>query len=386
MIGDVMGCVISFLGASSGSDLCCTSKILSTYQNILLRMGLVDQTHLQFIRQERWPLVRKLILWNMDFLRHNSNLLRGLQIIEFTRNEVLNMDVISSSVRTVCFSDDFNQPLPVGVFPMALEEVIFGEDFDQPLLPGVFPPSVKRIVFCDNFSTPFGNILPPNLDCLEFQNCECSFVIDCLPPRLKYLKLGYSYRRIDVGKLPETLIHLELGFLYTWPIEVGVLPNNLQYLKLGLFNHPIGINVLPKNLKSLIFGPRFNQPIQPGVLPTGLTYLEFGRDFNQSIKLDVFPPGLESLQFGYNFNQPLCLPSVKHLMFGFMFQQDVDFPLSLQWLRIKKLPPGFREYILSDRDSLRDYSLDNPTLDLYTGRIGELPTRIGISSKRKRDK
>ncbi|EGG19226.1 hypothetical protein DFA_02011 [Cavenderia fasciculata] len=213
--------------------------------------------------------------------------------------------VLPSSLQSLMFGDDYDQPLSVGVLPSSLQSLMFGYYYNQALSVGVLPSSLQSLVFGDEYNQLLSvGVLPSSLQSLEFgDEYNQPLSVGVLPSTLQSLKFGGGYNQpLSVGVLPTSLQSLEFGYYYNQPLSVGVLPSSLQSLEFGdRYNQALSVGVLPSSLQSLVFGRFYNQPLSVGVLPTSLQSLEFGDTYNQS--RDSIP----SLRLLVDFNQSISL-------------------------------------------------------------------------------
>ncbi|GAM24170.1 hypothetical protein SAMD00019534_073450 [Acytostelium subglobosum LB1] len=145
----------------------------------------------------------------------------------------------------------------------------------EAIRPGALPDTLKMLCFSHHYSEPLQ--------------------VGCLPSSLTVLDLGKIILKIPItpGVLPHSVQRLRFPTWYNIELEPGTLPRSLIQLKLGYnFNQRLGIGLLPSSLTKLKLGYEFNIPIEWGVLPTTLLSLKFGKCFNQSVS---WPQSLETL-------------------------------------------------------------------------------------------
>ncbi|EGG20001.1 hypothetical protein DFA_07116 [Cavenderia fasciculata] len=271
--------------------------------------------------------------------------LPSLQSLKFSEeyNQPLSVGVLPSLLQSLEFGDDFNQPISVGVLPSSLQSLTFGYDYNQPLSVGVLPLSLQSLKFGGGYNQPLSvGVLPLSLQSLVFGCCyDQPLSVGVLPTSLQALKFDNEYNQpLSVGVLPSSLQSLVFHWKFNQPLSPGVLPLSLQSLSFGDdFNQPISVGVLSTLLQSLKFGDAYNQAIPVGVLPFSLQSLVFGNGYNQPLSVRVLPTSLQSLKFGLGFNLPLSvevLPSsIRSLTFGGRYDQPLSvgvLPSSLQLL------------------------------------------------------
>jgi len=189
-----------------------------------------------------------------------------------------------------------------------------------------------------------------------------------LPPYLTHLSLSKNMKLV----FPSTLTWLILE--KHGPIFPGYLPPHLKTLVLQNYNHPLDQGCLPSNLTELRLYGDFNQPWEHFILPDTLTSLRLGCNFNPEILPDHLPPHLTSLEL-YRWNHPLLstvLPSCLQTLELFYFNQPLThLPSSLRSLilghynhPLLQLPP-LTELLLNESfNSVVDFPTTLETLRL----------------------
>lgn len=127
-----------------------------------------------------------------------------------------------------------------------------------------------------------------------------------LPPNVKKLKTGEKFNKELI--LSEGLTHLTL---YR-NLKNIKYPNSLKYLKIIYNIRNIELDKLPEGLTYLILPNYWSQSLDN--LPSSLLYLEFGMD--STLNLDNLPIGLTVLKIGRNYsgnldNLPITLKEIK---------------------------------------------------------------------------
>lgn len=154
-----------------------------------------------------------------------------------------------------------------------------------------------------------------------------------IPNSVKYLIIGNNFNQPIV--IPNSVVKLEFGSNFKQVVDI---PNSVIHLTVHsdlLLNIPDSVETLigyqhvnlPKFIKHVTFGFEFNDIVE---LPKSITHLKFGDSFNQVVQI---PDNVIDLEFGNNFNQVIIIPeSVVNLSFGFDFNQPCVIPNSVRRL------------------------------------------------------
>lgn len=179
----------------------------------------------------------------------------------------------------------------------SLETIWFDAEYDQPLLPGKIPLSVKRITFGAYFHQPIGP--------------------DVLPQGLTYLDLGEEYNQvIEPHVLPNTLTTLKFSTVFNQPMSPGTLPSSLRIIGFSrFFNQLLPPGVLSDSLTEVYFGHDFNQPLEVGSLPSSTKVVSFGTAFKQNLEEYVLPSSVRKLVISYDFKGSVHLPPELPILF-----------------------------------------------------------------------
>ena len=266
-----------------------------------------------------------------------------------------------------------NNKLYLDQIPNNINRIKFGRNFNEEIFK--LPNQIKEIEFGYSFNQSVEN-LPTSLVTLKF-GCNFNHNIDNLPNSIKKLILGYKFNQ-EVNKWPDSLTYLKLerfdncGILCSnlpdsityleyrniefliekWPSELKILKvNNYSFInrRRGILN-PFKLPNLPslKNLEITLLDEDLNisnnqitsLKIKDEVskfhyIPDTVTYLDLRvcsiYDLNFS-KLN----SLIWLRLPDTFNKKITfLPeTLKYLILGNEFNQEIDWPKSLKYLSV----------------------------------------------------
>lgn len=174
-----------------------------------------------------------------------------------------------------------------------------------------------------------------------------------IPDNVEYLDITLDTKSTLRGIFPNTIKHLTLRGIFNEPIHV-YMTNSLEFLKISKHvryeevNGRYIIYSLPKYVTHLTFNFHFNQPLlnlrypphKIRNIPSSVTHLIFGYNFNKSVEFAI-PNSVIYLKFGDCFDQPIdSLPhSIKYLILGRGFKQELVLPPNLVYLKISKKIP-----------------------------------------------
>ena len=98
----------------------------------------------------------------------------------YNKNEILNVDLISSNVTHLIFGWKFNQCIGNSLSSLKITHLIFGYKFNQPLQSNSIPTSVTHITFGHRFNKIIKpDIIPSSVKCLTFsQNFNKKLNVD----------------------------------------------------------------------------------------------------------------------------------------------------------------------------------------------------------------
>jgi hypothetical protein len=199
-----------------------------------------------------------------DLVRQNNSF-KSLSIKYITLNKMFKAYKISGHVLT--FSNYFNERYGFQSISDSdmkqLRKIDFGNGFNQSIDELKIPDNVEVIVFGDSFNQPINNVKWPN--------------------KLRKILFGYSFNQ-STNQIPSTVTiinsnnmidqvhhttYLELKFVNHFNMDPNhyLLPyiNNPNVKRIEFpdtFNYPINRVLWPKSLKQLIFGTNFNQEIK----------------------------------------------------------------------------------------------------------------------------
>jgi len=198
------------------------------------------------------------------------------------------------SIKSIEFSDEFNQTILPNTFPDSVETIIFGKDFNQSFLENTLPRNLKKLVFGYQFKKPI-NILKSlvSLEELEFgKEFNILFKENILPPSLKKLTFKSGYYNIKLLNLiPTSVVDLTFGDIHS--------TDNIFYHHLI---HVLQVDKVPQSITKLTLS--HNQVINaPSLIPSHIKHIRLG----PCEKYDYLPPTIESLELGNDYLVPLLL-------------------------------------------------------------------------------
>ncbi|EFA80758.1 hypothetical protein PPL_06344 [Heterostelium album PN500] len=295
-------------------------------------------------------------------LREQSNVteLNGLHTVAYQ---------LPSSLKSISFDPQFNEPLTVGSLPAGLKiiqlegydgtiesgafpdgvEEINLQSYSKPLGYGVLPNSVKSLKYAGRHPIGVG-VLPQNLETLTYSGYQCELEDGVLPssltslimapsqwipklkshhlPNLNYLNVydsrgetnedGEDFvngeKTIDLSEIPATVRNL--CFYYTYTLR-SALSTSITHLNIDRCRFRF-TEILPEdnqyNFQDLTIGYRSEQQPFPKNVQTLQLHLH---DYNQSIKCGELPFGIELLEFcgvmSYNIERGALPNSIKKL-------------------------------------------------------------------------
>jgi hypothetical protein len=186
------------------------------------------------------------LFYQSNFVNKNSFDVKILPNKLLNELEKINIVVIPSSVTNLTLNDYdgviLKNQLPPNLRVLKLD----GGYFNHQILKDCLPSTLRSLSFNDEYNQPFN--------------------IDVLPKNLKTLKLGEKYnQKFEIEVLPKKLSKLIIGGSYNQTFEKNVLPQSLNKLYLGFgglfsvlsFNQNINELVLPNNLQKLYISSKF---------------------------------------------------------------------------------------------------------------------------------
>ncbi|KAN0021517.1 hypothetical protein ACTFIU_010117 [Dictyostelium citrinum] len=302
-----------------------------------------------------------------------------------------NSSIFPYSIKSITFSDKFNEPMDNIKFFDSITSLEFGELFNQPLDGDWLPCKIKSLKFGNSFQQTINkNVLPDTLENLQLSNQYKGIIVPgSIPSKVK--DLDYVPNLNLNITIPVSSTNLSFCQMFNAIIKEGYIPHNVQNIEFNqIFNREIKPGALPASLRSLKFGGKFNQPLngnfQVCVLPPNLTNLEFGLEFNQPLTASMLPTSLTSLKFGDNFNPPLSSSSMSALFlhtnlisleFGKQFKNVIPvntLPKTLKHLNLG----GFDDNLSIIKDSLDCTSLESLILDNFNQYLkpADLPSTL----------
>ncbi|EGC36402.1 hypothetical protein DICPUDRAFT_19018, partial [Dictyostelium purpureum] len=173
-------------------------------------------------------------------------------------NEDLSNGFIPDSVRSLCFTTEFNQEIQSGDIPINVTLVsIETLNYTKQIKPGVLPMSVVSLSFGSN---TFTNSIMEEQEEKSSDNKE-----DCSQVLVK-------------GSIPDSVVYLNMGN-FDQPLTENLIPDSVEELEFYSFNSEI--KSLPSSIKRLVFNRGFNQDLS--ILPPTIEHLDLGSDFNTEI-------------------------------------------------------------------------------------------------------
>ncbi|KAN0048058.1 hypothetical protein ACTA71_002450 [Dictyostelium dimigraforme] len=271
----------------------------------------------------------------------NISLPQSITFLEFGCNIEIVKHFIPNGVKTIIFTNGFDQPFTNGVLPSSVTSIDFGYSFNQSLKGDWIPTNIESIKFGDKFDQPYEDIktfLPKSITSL------------ILPKRYDLKSLSSSLALSSSSSSFSSSSSSSSSSSFSLPTShsfnknyqlLDSIPNSFKILIFNdSFDESIGENDIPNNVKSIIFGREFNKPIIENSLSINLVSIEFGCRFNQPIKLKTMI-NIESIKFG-SFNQSLeyCEfpPNLTSLTFdgfnrpipkGYFFNLGVSFDFNI---------------------------------------------------------
>ncbi|KAN0031296.1 hypothetical protein ACTA71_010385 [Dictyostelium dimigraforme] len=231
---------------------------------------------------------------------------------------------LPSSVETIQFCNNHNQPFKVGDLPSTITSIEFGNSFNQSLQGDWLPSAIKSIRFGDCFIQPieeFYQFLPKSLTALILpnwyrdENLQQQFNFTpsfnenqefSIPPLISF-RTRFSDRNFSLNSnsIPKAVTILKFTYRFSQTIEANRIPCSVKTIVFGhCFDSKIKENSLPINLSTIKFGSNFNQSFDFSSL-VNLSTLIFGDKFNQPLEDCKFPPNLKYLTFGKQFKNPI---------------------------------------------------------------------------------
>ncbi|EGC30210.1 hypothetical protein DICPUDRAFT_158080 [Dictyostelium purpureum] len=227
-------------------------------------------------------------------------------------NKISNL-LIPSSVTSLRL-ELFNQPITPKTFPSSITELIL-PSFNQTINTGSIPSKLKSLKLKSfNCSIPLKTI-PISVTKLRLPSFNQIIKPKFIPPITKSLSLSFN-QHITPDLIPSSVTSLTLTS-FNQPIPPNSFSENLTSLKLPSFNQDLDVDSIPPTIKTLVLGESFRFNEYGGNLPDTIKNFTCLYNFEKPLKKNNNIPKKVSILSLDNYNHPITkdsIPSTCHTL------------------------------------------------------------------------
>jgi len=205
---------------------------------------------------------------------------------------------IPSSVKSIVFGGEFNDPIPEGVIAESVDSIEFrglNQCLSRIKLPSklkhlILPPDFKQFIFGNKHipqSVTFLEIFIEDQDVFRYLFSHLT-----IPRSVTHLKIHFEKEYTYSCYLPSSIKYISCS--PSFYDKIFIVDQDLYYHRAEKEDPGYSVKSI---LKSIKISNGFFQTIEPNTLPSGLTQLQISSSYNKFLDMKTFPKSIKDMVF-----------------------------------------------------------------------------------------